>query len=59
MKTDQPVYPVKVSHNGRYFIDAAGNPFFWLGNTQWQIFREYTLNEAKTILENVFEAARG
>ncbi|MFB0522404.1 MAG: DUF4038 domain-containing protein [Candidatus Bathyarchaeia archaeon] len=53
MNTDQPVFPVKVSHNGRYFIDSAGKPFFWLGTTQWQIFRDNTLDEAKTILENV------
>lgn len=53
MNTDQPVFPVKVSHNGRYFIDSAGKPFFWLGTTQWQIFRDNTLDEAKIILENV------
>ena len=53
MNTDQPVFPVKVSHNGRYFIDSAGEPFFWLGTTQWQIFRDNTLDEAKIILENV------
>jgi hypothetical protein len=46
-----PVYPVKVSENGRYFVDQNGTPVFWLGTTQWQIFREYTLEEARTILE--------
>jgi len=53
MKTDQPVFPVKVSHNGRYFVDSDDRPFFWLGTTQWQIFRDNTLDEAKIILENV------
>lgn len=48
----QPVYPVKVSDNGRYFVDQKGNPVFWLGITQWQLFREYTVEEARTILEN-------
>jgi len=48
---EQPVYPVKVSDNGRYFVDQKGNPVFWLGITQWQIFREYTLDEARIILE--------
>ncbi|MDH4238151.1 MAG: glycoside hydrolase family 140 protein [Phycisphaerae bacterium] len=47
----QPAYPVKVSENSRYFVDQKGNPVFWLGTTQWQIFREYTLEEAGTILE--------
>ena len=48
---EQPAYPVKVSENSRYFVDQNGNPVFWLGTTQWQIFREYTLEEAGTILE--------
>ncbi len=48
----QPVYPVKVSENKRYFVEQNGNPVFWLGTTQWQIFREYTLEEARIILEN-------
>lgn len=48
----QPVYPVKVSENKRYFVDQNGDPVFWLGITQWQIFREYTLEEARIILEN-------
>jgi len=49
---EQPAYPVKVSENGRYFVDQNGRPVFWLGITQWQIFREYTLEDARTILEN-------
>ena len=53
MKTDQPVFPIKVSHNKRYFVDSDDNPFFWLGTTQWQIFRDNTPDEAKIILENV------
>ena len=49
----QPVYPIRVSENRRYFVDQKGNPVFWLGTTQWQIFREYTLDEARTTLERV------
>lgn len=26
----EPVYPVKVSEDGRYFIDQKGGPVFWL-----------------------------
>jgi len=48
---EQPAYPVKVSENKRYIVDQKGNPVFWLGTTQWQIFREYSLDEARTILE--------
>jgi len=48
---EQPVYPIKVSENGRYFVDQEGKPVFWLGTTQWQLFREYKIEEARTILE--------
>jgi hypothetical protein len=49
--TQEPVYPVRVSKNGRYFVDQKGEPIFWLGTTQWQIFREYTLQDARLILD--------
>ena len=48
-----PVYPVKVSPNGRYFTDQKGSPVFWLGTTQWQLLRDNTPEEAKTIIANV------
>ena len=48
---EQTVFPVKVSDNQRYFVDQKGNPVFWLGTTQWQLFREYKVEEVKTILE--------
>ncbi|MHB1038487.1 MAG: apiosidase-like domain-containing protein [Pirellulales bacterium] len=50
-----PVLPVKVSPNGRYFVDQQGTPVFWMGTTQWQLFREYTLEDARTILEKTAE----
>jgi len=46
------MHPVRVSENGRYFVDQKGDPVFWLGTTQWQLFREYTLEEAEVILES-------
>jgi hypothetical protein len=46
----EPVYPLKVSENRRYFVDQKGDPVFWLGTTQWQLFREYTLEEARLII---------
>jgi len=51
----EPVYPIKVSENGRYFVDQKGTPVFWLGTTQWQLFREYKLEDAKTIIEKTKE----
>jgi hypothetical protein len=50
-RAGQTVFPVKVSENQRYFVDQKGNPVFWLGTTQWQLFRQYKLEEARTILE--------
>jgi len=48
----QPIlWPVRVSPNGHYFTDAAGKPVFWLGTTQWELFRGYRLEDAETILE--------
>ena len=51
----EPPYPVRVSQNGRYFVDQNGEPVFWLGTTQWQLFREYTLDDARTIIEKCKE----
>src|SRR5262245_19384749 len=53
MATNEPVWPVRISENRRYFGDQRGQPVFWLGTTQWQIFREHTLEEARAILEGV------
>ncbi len=47
----ETVYPIKVSENGRYFIDQKDRPVFWMGTTQWQLFREYSLEDARTIIE--------
>jgi len=47
----EPEYPIKVSENGRHFVDQNGAPVFWLGTTQWQLFREYSRNDARTIIE--------
>lgn len=49
-RAGEPVYPLRVSENHRYFTDQRGDPVFWLGTTQWQLFREYTLEEARTII---------
>jgi hypothetical protein len=45
------VHPIRISANRRHFVDPAGNPVFWLGTTQWQLFREFTLDEARLIIE--------
>ena len=42
---------IRVSPNGRYFVDDQGSPFFWMGDTQWGLFRVFPLEDARTILE--------
>jgi hypothetical protein len=44
-------WPVQVSPNGRYFVDQEGQPVFWLGTTQWELFRGYTREDAQLILD--------
>jgi hypothetical protein len=44
--------PIKVSANGRYFVDAHGKPFFWLGDTAWPLFSQYSRDQAEAYLRN-------
>ena len=44
--------PIRVSENGRYFVDERGKPFYFLADTQWELFRRYSLEDAKFILGN-------
>ena len=47
--------PLRISANGRYFTGPNGDPFFWMGDTQWQLFRDFSLDDVDTILRNRFE----
>jgi len=42
---------LRVSPDGRYFVDEAARPAFWLGDTQWQLFRDFTPEDAAAVLE--------
>ena len=44
--------PLRVSASGRYFTDQSGSPFFWLGDTQWELCRSLSLEDARTVLED-------
>jgi hypothetical protein len=44
-------WPIQVSPNGRYFVDHKGRPVFWLGTTQWELFRGYAREDAQLILD--------
>ncbi|MGB9597990.1 MAG: glycoside hydrolase family 140 protein [Candidatus Poribacteria bacterium] len=43
---------INISSNGRYFVDQDGMPFFWLGDTQWDLFRDFSIDDTSAILEN-------
>ena len=43
--------PIRVSDNARFLQHADGAPFFWLGDTVWEIFHRATREEAELLLE--------
>lgn len=43
---------IQVSADKRYLIKKDGSPFFWLGDTAWELFHRLTREEAKEYLQN-------
>ena len=43
--------PLKVSGNHRYLVHNDGTPFFWLGDTAWELFHRLTREEADMYLQ--------
>src|SRR5262245_35208895 len=43
---------LKVSPNGRYFIDQDGKPFFYLGDTCWLLFQRLNREEVDEFLKD-------
>jgi len=43
---------LKVSPNGRYFVDQNGKPFFYLGDTAWLIFQRLDHKELDEYLKD-------
>jgi hypothetical protein len=48
---------LKVSTNGRYFVDSSGRPFFYLGDTCWLLFQRLNHQELDEYLKD--RAAKG
>lgn len=48
---------LKVSGNQRFFVTEDGAPFFWLGDTAWELFHRLTREEADDYLRD--RAAKG
>ena len=52
-----PLPRLKVSENKRFLVTADGKPFFWLGDTAWELFHRLNREEAERYLKN--RAAKG
>lgn len=44
--------PLRVSTDGRHLVHADGTPFFWLGDTAWELFHRLSREEAETYLQD-------
>ncbi|RYY22271.1 MAG: DUF4038 domain-containing protein, partial [Chitinophagaceae bacterium] len=43
---------LQVSENQRFLVTKDGKPFFWLGDTAWELFHRLSREEADTYLKN-------
>ena len=48
----QTPYPARVSDNQRYLLDQDGKPFFYLGDTAWELFHRLDRDEADVYLKD-------
>ncbi|WP_219412821.1 glycoside hydrolase family 140 protein [Pseudonocardia nigra] len=46
-----PLGPLHVSENGRYFVRENGRPFFWLADTAWSLFVNLDRDEVERYLD--------
>jgi hypothetical protein len=47
-----PLPPLKVSENRRFLVTADNRPFFWLGDTAWELFHRLGREDAERYLKN-------
>lgn len=47
-----PLPHLKVSDNKRFLVTADGTPFFWLGDTAWELFHRLNREDAEKYLKN-------
>lgn len=43
---------LKISESKRYLVSADGEPFFYLGDTAWELFHKMSREEAEAYLQN-------
>ena len=53
----EPLPKLKVSDNHHFLVTESGQPFFWLGDTAWELFHRLNREEAERYLQN--RAAKG
>ncbi len=47
-----PLPRLKVSDDKRFLVTADGKPFFWLGDTAWELFHRLNREDAEKYLKN-------
>ena len=45
-------WELRVSENNRFLIKSNGIPFFWLGDTAWELFHRLNREDTERYLEN-------
>jgi hypothetical protein len=48
---ERPKLPLRVSDNQRFLVQADGAPFFWLGDTAWELFHRLDRDDAGLYLK--------
>ncbi|MBC8081172.1 MAG: glycoside hydrolase family 140 protein [Gorillibacterium sp.] len=48
----QLIKQIKVSENNRFLVHEDGTPFFWLGDTTWELFHKLNREEVDLYLTN-------
>jgi hypothetical protein len=51
-QSGRPLPRLRVSDNRRFLVTAHGRPFFWLGDTAWELFHRLNREDAERYLQN-------
>ncbi len=49
------MYRLKVSDNNRFLVHEDGSPFFWLGDTAWELFHRLDRDDTELYFNNRIE----
>src|SRR5688500_18019000 len=52
VRAPAPLPALKVADNKRFLVTADGKPFFWLGDTAWELFHRLNREDAEKYLQN-------